>query len=195
MKSILNEILISFRALFFFGLLLCGVYPLLIWGIGQTVFTKSANGSLLRNREGIVIGSNLIAQSFTDSSYFHPRPSAAGNGYDATASGGSNLGPLSRKLADQLQSRSSSYRTMNRLDNNTPIPADAVTASASGLDPDISIKNAILQAPRVAEARHLEPQTVVKLIHQQMIGRQFGLLGEPRVNVLKLNLSLDRIPR
>jgi K+-transporting ATPase ATPase C chain len=195
MKMILRNIIISLRALLVLSILLCGIYPMMIWAIGQTLFSGSANGSIIRNRDGIVVGSGMIAQGFADTCYFQPRPSAAGSGYDAAASGGSNLGPLSKKLADQIQDRIRAYRAMNHVDNSVLIPADAVTASGSGLDPDISNANAMLQASRVANARHLDEQTVIRLIKEQTRKRQFGFLGEPRLNVLKLNLSLDRIPR
>jgi potassium-transporting ATPase KdpC subunit len=195
MKTIINDIIISFRAVLVLTILLCGVYPILIWVVGQTFFSNSANGSMTENRDGAVVGSYLIGQAFIDSAYFQPRPSAAGNGYDAVASGGSNLGPLSRKLSDQIHERINAYRVMNHLSDGVPVPADAVTTSGSGLDPDISLANAMLQAPRVANVRHLDHQTLVHLIKEQTQKRQFGFLGEPRVNVLKLNLSLDRIPR
>jgi potassium-transporting ATPase KdpC subunit len=193
MKTFINDIFISLRAIVVLTILLCGIYPLLIWVIGQTFFSSSVNGSLISNRDGVVVGSELIGQAFTDSIYFQPRPSAAGNGYDAAASGGSNLGPLSHKLATQIQDRISDFRLMNHLGDESPIPADAVTASGSGLDPHISIANAMLQAPRVAKARQLDPQIVKRLINEQIQNRQFGFLGESRVNVLKLNVSLDRI--
>jgi potassium-transporting ATPase KdpC subunit len=195
MKTLIKDTITSLRAVLVLTILLCGIYPLLIWVVGQTLFSRSANGSVIRNREGAVIGSRLMSQAFADSAYFHARPSAAGNGFDATASSGSNLGPLSKKLAYQIQDRINAYRAMNHLGNDVPIPADAVTASGSGLDPDISIANARLQASRVANARRLDHQTVIRLIKEQTQKRQFGFLGEPRVNVLRLNVSLDRIPR
>jgi K+-transporting ATPase ATPase C chain len=195
MKTFINNTVVSLRAIIVLMILLCGIYPLLIWVVGQTFFSSSANGSLIRNRDGVVVGSNLIGQAFTDSTYFQPRPSAAGNGYDAAASGGSNLGPLSKRLAAQIQDRIDAYRVMNHLSKAIPIPADAVTASGSGLDPDVSVANAMLQASRVANARHLDQQTVIHLITEQTQKRQFGFLGESRVNVLRLNIRLDRIPQ
>jgi len=171
--------------------LLLGVaYPLLITGLAQVLFPRQANGSLLR-REGGVIGSALIGQQFTRPGYFHPRPSAAGNGYDAAASGGSNLGPTSRALAARVSADIGRLRYENR--NLLPghIPADMVTASASGLDPDITRANAEAQAPRVARERGLSEADVRRLIASIASDRQFGLLGEPRVNVLRLNLALD----
>ena len=172
---------------------LCGLlFPFVITGIANLIFPQQSQGSLIV-QNGHVIGSELIGQNFAKPEYFHPRPSAAGNGYDATASGGSNLGPLSKKLANQLQDRIITYRATNHLDNDVPIPADAVTASGSGLDPDISVANALLQASHIANARHLDLQAVIRLIKEQTQPRLFGFLGEPRVNVLKLNLCLDRI--
>jgi potassium-transporting ATPase KdpC subunit len=195
MKPHVNDIIIALRALLVLTILLCGIYPIFIWAVGQMLFMKSASGSIIRNQDGIAIGSCLIGQVFNDSAYFQSRPSAAGNGYDATASGGSNLGPLSKELADRIRARINAYRAINHLSNGDPVPADAVTASGSGLDPDISVANAMLQAPRVADVRRLDHPTVIHLIQEQNQDRQFGFLGEPRVNVLKLNLSLDRIPR
>ena len=134
-----------------------------------------------------------LAQGFTGLRYFHPRPSAAGAGYDAAASGGSNLGPLSRKLQDAVKQRVDEYRAINRLASTVPVPADAVTASASGLDPHISLENALLQAPRVARERGINEAVVVELVHKHLEGREFGVLGDPRVNVLLLNLALDEM--
>lgn len=174
---------------------LCGLlFPFVITGIANLIFPHQSKGSLIV-QNGHVVGSELIGQSFSKPEYFHPRPSAAGSGYDAANSGGSNLGPTSQKLMDQIRDRAAAYRAENELAGSALVPADAVTASGSGLDPDISIANALLQAPRVARARHLDTQTVIHLVKEQTQGRQFGLFGEPRVNVLKLNLSLDRIPR
>jgi K+-transporting ATPase ATPase C chain len=172
--------------------LLCGVYPLVVWGIAQAVFPTQANGSLITNAAGTVIGSELIGQSFTDARYFHPRPSAAGNGYDGTSSGGSNFGPLSQKLIDQVTQRVADYRALNGVHSSMAIPADAVTASASGLDPHISLANARLQAPRVAEARNISIDRVHSFVEGATVGRAFGILGEPGVNVLMLNLALDK---
>jgi K+-transporting ATPase ATPase C chain len=137
------------------------------------------------------VGSNLLAQGFTDPKYFHPRPSAAGQGYDATTSGGSNLGPTSKKLVDGVRRRVTNYRLENGLPADTIVPADAVTTSASGLDPHISVKNALLQAERVASTRGLSVEVVMKKIDAHTEGRTLGILGEPRVNVLMLNLDLD----
>jgi K+-transporting ATPase ATPase C chain len=175
-------------------------YPLAITGIAQTAFHHQANGSLVANAQGQVVGSSLIAQPFTDAKgntlpqWFQPRPSAAGSsGYDAMASGGSNLGPTNPALLSAVSSALSSYRADNHLAPTTPVPVDAVTTSGSGLDPEISIANARLQAPRVAAARHIPLATVDALINQATVGRVLGIFGEPGVNVLELNLALDRI--
>jgi K+-transporting ATPase ATPase C chain len=168
------------------------VYPLVMTGISQVLFPNQANGSLLRDSSGNVIGSAILAQSFTQPQYFHPRPSAAGSdGYDATASGGSNLGPTNQKLIDAVKDRTDAYRTENGLAADTTVPVDAVTTSASGLDPDISPANALLQVPRIAAARGLSQDQVRDLVNQYTEGRTLFVLGEPRVNVLKLNLALD----
>jgi K+-transporting ATPase ATPase C chain len=171
------------------------VYPLLMTGIAQVLFPNQSNGSLVRDSSGNVVGSALLAQGFTQPQYFHPRPSAAGsNGYDATASGGSNLGPTNQKLIDTVQSNADAYRQENNLAADAAVPVDAVTSSASGLDPDISIANALLQAPRVAAARGMSEDQVRTLVNQYTEGRTLFVLGEPRVNVLKLNLALDGHP-
>jgi K+-transporting ATPase ATPase C chain len=168
------------------------VYPLVMTGIAQVVFPNQANGSLVRDSSGNVLGSALLAQAFTQPQYFHPRPSAAGaNGYDATASGGSNLGPTNQKLLDTVQSNADAYRQENGLASDAQVPVDAVTASASGLDPDISPANALLQVHRVAAARGVSDDQVRGLVNQYTEGRTLLVLGEPRVNVLKLNLALD----
>ena len=168
------------------------VYPLVMTGIAQVLFPSQANGSLLREASGNVVGSTLLAQAFSQPRYFHPRPSAAGtNGYDATASGGSNLGPTNQKLIDTVQSNADAYRQENNLAPDAQVPVDAVTSSASGLDPDISPTNALLQVPRVAAARGMSEDQVRNLVNQSTEGRTLFVLGEPRVNVLKLNMALD----
>ena len=171
----------------------CGLYPLIVFGISQTFFRDKANGSLIVDPDGTVRGSRLLGQEFADAKYFHPRPSAAGNGYDATSSGGSNLGPTSRKLNDAIKERIAAYRAENGLSESQPVPADAVTASGSGLDPHISLQNAELQIPRVVKARGVAEEKVRELIRQNTNGRDFGVFGEPGVNVLQLNRSLDQL--
>jgi K+-transporting ATPase ATPase C chain len=156
------------------------------------VFPYRANGSLVKENDRLV-GSRLIAQGFQSPKYFHPRPSAAGQGYDATRSGGTNLGPLSGKLVETVRQRAEEYRNKNNLPPDAPVPADAVTASASGLDPHISLKNALVQAHRVARGRGLSENLVLKQVELHTEGRDLGILGEPRVNVLMLNLALDRM--
>jgi len=169
------------------------VYPLFMFGVGQVIFHKQANGSLFYYANGEVIGSKLIAQGFSKSEYFHPRASSAGDkGYDAANSSGSNLGPTSQKLSDALHQRASAYRSENSISADTPVPAEAVTTSGSGLDPHISVANALLQAGRVASARGMDEGEVHHLIHQYTEGRTLGIFGEPRVNVLRLNLALDK---
>ena len=166
------------------------VYPLAITGICQVVFPHTANGSLIE-KDGKVIGSRLIAQGFTKPEYFHPRASAAGEkGYDATNSGGTNLAATNPALAERLKKDSATFRKENP-DYTGPIPADAITTSASGLDPDISPANAFAQAARVAAARHLPAARMDELIRTQIHHRALGFIGEPTVNVLKLNLALD----
>lgn len=166
-------------------------YPLAVTGIAAVLFPHKAAGSLIV-KDGQVIGSELIAQSFTSDRYFHPRPSAAGNGYDATASGGTNLAQSNAKLVQRIQGDIDKLQAMNP---GKPVPIDMVTTSASGLDPDITPDNAYYQAPRVAKARNLAEQQVRNLIAQQTTSRDFGILGEPRVNVLELNLALDQVSK
>src|SRR6266496_5336377 len=169
----------------------CGLYPLIVFGISQALFHDKANGSLILDKDGVVRGSKLLAQGFTSAKYFHPRPSAAGSGYDAANSGGSNLGPTSQKLNDAIKDRIEAYRRENGLKETDAVPADAVTASGSGLDPHISLRNAQLQTARVAKARNLGEDKVSALIQQSTDRVDLGILGEPGVNVLQLNLALD----
>jgi K+-transporting ATPase ATPase C chain len=167
-------------------------YPLLVTGIAGLLFPRQAAGSLIKLNDGTVIGSELLAQSFTSDRYFHPRPSAAGNGYDATSSGGSNLAQSSKTLVTRIQGDIDKLAAQNP---GKPVPIDLVTTSASGLDPDITPDAAYYQAPRVAKARNLSEESVRKLIEQHITKRQLGLLGEPRVNVLELNLDLDKLAK
>ena len=190
MKDLFTELRISLVATFLLAVILCGIYPLIVWVLSQGLFPHQANGSLII-RKGTVVGSTLLAQGFNDPKYFHPRPSAAGQGYDATSSGGSNLGPLSKKLIDTVQRRLEDYRTENSLSPDARVPVDAVTASGSGLDPHISVENALLQVGRVARVRGISKDLLHKLIESRTEGRDLGILGEPGVNVLMLNLDLD----
>jgi potassium-transporting ATPase KdpC subunit len=179
------------------SLVLGVAYPLATYGIGQLAFRHHAEGSLI-SRDNRVVGSSLLGQPFTDASgnplpqYFQPRPSAAGNGYDASASGASNLGPSDARLFAAIRDRAAAYRAFNHLPADAVVPIDAVTASGSGLDPDISVANAALQSARVAAARGLAPETVAALVHDHTTGRPLGFLGETVVNVVELNLSLDQ---
>ena len=192
MKSIISEFGRSIAATIVFAVICCGVYPLVVFGLGQLMFPRNANGSLILDKSGTVRGSELIGQNFSGAQYFHPRPSAAGNnGYDPTASGGSNLGPTSGQLYTNIMNNVAAYRSDNGVPANAPVPADAVTASGSGLDPHISVANAELQIPRVAKARGLGEDKVRQLVEENTSGRDLGVLGEPRVNVVTLNLALD----
>lgn len=204
-----KQLLIAIRITIVLLLLVSGVYPLLVWGLSQAAFKHQANGSLVTNASGQVVGSALLAQGFTKPAYFHPRPSAAGSGYDPTASSGTNLGPTSDKLIngihkklpsgkddptnfDGVKDLATAYRTENNLPVGALVPVDAVTRSASGLDPQISPANAGLQAARVAKARGISEDAARALVAQNTQGRGLGFLGEPGVNVLTLNLALDK---
>jgi K+-transporting ATPase ATPase C chain len=166
-------------------------YPLVVTGIAGLIFPHKAAGSLIL-KDGQIIGSELLAQSFTSDRYFHPRPSAAGNGYDATASGGSNLAQSSKALVDRIQG---SIDKLSKENPGKPVPIDLVTTSGSGLDPDITPDAAYFQAPRVAKARGISEDRIRQLIAQNITSRQLGFLGEPRVNVLDLNLALDNLSK
>lgn len=193
----------------FFVVLTGLVFPGVVWAIGQVVFPHQANGSLIKDGKGNVVGSELLGQSFTKPEYFHPRPSAAGAGYDAANSSGTNLGPTSDKLVNGIKDDpatkdadetyqgfgdlAKAYREENGLAPSAVIPADAATRSSSGLDPDISAANAELQVARVAKARGLSAERVLQLVRAHTNGRTLGVLGEPRVNVLELNLALNAL--
>lgn len=187
MKNFITAILMTLVTTVILGL----IYPLVVTGLAQVIFPHQANGSLIKNQAGEVVGSELIGQPFALAGYFQSRPSAAGAaGYDAGASSGSNLGPTSQKLIDRVKADVEKYQTENP---GKPIPIDLVTTSASGLDPHISPANAEFQTPRVAKARGLGEAEVRQIVAKYTEGRQFGFLGEPRVNVLLMNLELDKV--
>ena len=187
-----RALLVSLRMAVVTIVLMGLVYPLVVWGIGAVLFPKQAAGSLVADAKGTVIGSTLIAQSFTADKYFHPRPSAAGAGYDAMSSSASNLGPTSKVLIDTVKARVATETLENPGLTAGNVPVDMVTASGSGLDPDISPDNAAAQVARVAKARGMSDDAVKQLVAQHTRGRDLGFLGEPRVNVLELNLALDQ---
>jgi K+-transporting ATPase ATPase C chain len=190
MKSLFVEIKRACIITAIIAVVTCAVYPLVVWGLAHVLFPDKAEGSLIISG-GKTIASELIAQPFEGENYFHPRPSAVK--YNPSASGGSNLGPLSKKLIDSIGERASLYRKENALAPDSPIPVDAVTASGSGLDPHISVENALLQAKRVARARGLTELFVREMITAHIEGRSLWILGQPRVNVVKLNLALDEL--
>jgi K+-transporting ATPase ATPase C chain len=196
MKNLLSQLRAAVMVTVVLVVVCCGIYPVVVFGISQTLFRDKANGSLIVGKDGTIHGSRLIGQQFTLDKYFISRPSDAGaNGMacDPTSSGGSNLGPTSQKLHDTLAQNIASYRTQNNLDTNTPVPADAVTASGSGLDPHISLRNAELQLPRIAKARGLTEDKVRELVKANTDPADLGFLGEPGVNVVPLNLALDAL--
>jgi len=193
MKKLFAELRGAVIATLVLAVVCCGIYPVVVFGLSQALFRDKANGSLIVDSTGTVRGSRLLGQLFTADKYFHTRPSAAGNGYDATSSGGSNLGPTSKKLADSVAQNIADYRAQNGLGTNDLVPADAVTASGSGLDPHISVRNAELQAPRVAKARSLPVEKVLALAGLNTDQPDLNIFGEPGVNVLKLNLALDNL--
>ncbi|HLX73480.1 MAG TPA: potassium-transporting ATPase subunit KdpC [Terriglobales bacterium] len=184
-RNLLTAVLMTLATTVLLGIL----YPLAVTGVAQVLFPDQANGELIR-RNGVVVGSRLLGQPFSSARYFHSRPSAAGNGYDAGSSGASNLGPTNSKLMARVKDDAAAAERENP---NAPVPVDLVTASASGLDPDISPAAAEFQVARVAHARSLSPETVRQLVRRYTQGRTFGFLGEPRVNVLDLNLALDEL--
>ena len=190
MRGFIRQVRPAFLAVVVFTVI-CGLaYPLVVTAVAQLGWKDTANGSLI-DRNGVVVGSELIGQPFTSAQYFHPRPSAAGDGYDGAASSGSNLGPNNEEFLATVAFRVAAYRADNGLGPTELVPVDAVTASASGLDPHISVRNADLQAPRVASARGLELDQVLALIDDHTTQRPLGILGDPGVNVLELNLALD----
>ena len=185
--NILKQIYPAFAITVVLTVLLGVIYPLAVTGLAQLIFPREAGGSLIE-KDGKVIGSSLIGQPFSGPSYFHSRPSAAGGGYDGTASGGTNLGPTSQKLMDNVKAAAESLREENP---GLPVPIDMVTASASGLDPHITPAAAEFQVPRIARERRLSEDEVRRIVREHAEGRQLSILGEPRVNVLELNLALD----
>ena len=185
-----RQLLPALLAFVAFTVILGLIYPLAITGISQVGFSAKANGSLVK-RDGVVVGSSLIGQTFTAARYFHPRPSAAGDGYDASSSSASNLGPSNPTLIKDVGARIAAYRRENGLAAGAPVPVEAVTSSGSGLDPHISPSDARIQAVRVARERNLPLSDVLLLVQQHTDGRTLGFLGEPGVNVLELNLALD----
>ncbi len=193
MRTLLAEFRSALLATLVLAVVCCGLYPLVVFGIGQLAFRQKANGSLIVDQHGAVRGSRLLGQAFADEKYFHARPSAAGTGYDAANSGGSNLGPTSQALRDTIKERIVAYRKKNGLQETEAVPADAVTASGSGLDPHIAPENARLQIARVATARQMPREDVAVLVERAIEPPQCGFLGEPRVNVLLLNLALDGV--
>lgn len=193
MKSLFNHFRAAVISTLALAIVCCGLYPLFVTLVSQVIFPRQANGSLIMTSDGkTALGSELLSRNFTGDAFFQPRPSSAGaDGHDGASSSGSNLGPTSQKLADLIKERVAAYRASNKLPETQQVPADAVTASGSGLDPHISPANAALQAPRVAEARQLPLEKVQQLIASNTDKATFGLLGDDGVNVLKLNLALD----
>lgn len=185
MKNLVTAVLMTIVTTVLFGL----AYPLVVTGLAQVIFPENANGQLLTRADGSLIGSRLLGQSFVSPGYFRSRPSAAGtNGYDASASSGSNYGPMNQKLADRVKGDVAKLQAENP---GKPVPVDLVTTSGSGLDPHISPAAAEFQVPRVARERGISENDLRQLVSAHTEGRQFGFLGEPRVNVLELNLALD----
>lgn len=214
--TLLGEIRTSILATFILAIVVSGVYPLIVWGLGQGLFRHQADGSLIVAADGTVLGSELLGQNFGGKQYFNPRPSAAGAaGYDPTASGGTNLGPTSDKLVngqhkkdaagkpvadpgnyDGIKDLVPTYRAANNLKDTDAVPADAVTRSGSGMDPHISLANAALQLPRVAAERKMDVETLRAIVAKHTHGRDWGIFGEPTVNTLTLNLDLDgKLPK
>jgi K+-transporting ATPase ATPase C chain len=186
-----RDIIIAFRVTLVTLVLTGIIYPFAITGVSQGLFNHRANASLVHDETGAVVGSELIGQTFTNPAYLQGRPSAAGNGYDATASSGSNLGPTSKKLRDRVVGDIDRLRKENP-DAPLPIPAELVTTSASGLDPEVSPAAALWQVGRIAKARQVAPERIAAVIESHVEGRDLGIFGEPRVNVLTLNLALNQ---
>jgi len=194
MKNFAADLLRSVLLTLVLAVVCCALYPLAVYGGARLFFRAQSEGSLIYAPDGTTVrGSRLLAQNFASERNFAPRPSAAGTGYDATSSGGTNYGPTSAKLADDLKGLIAAYRKANGLSDAVPVPADAVTRSGSGLDPHISLANAALQAPRVARARGLPLATVAAAIAAATAPRDLGVLGDPGVNVLALNVALDQL--
>src|SRR5437016_7513564 len=192
MKELFAEIRGAIVVTLVLALVCCGLYPLVVFGVSQALFPHKANGSLIVDKDGTVRGSKLLGQNFSGEKYFHSRPSAAGNGYDAANSGGSNLGPTNKKLIDRVNSDVATAQAENP---GQSVPIDLVTTSASGFDPHITPAAAEFQLPRVAKARAMSEEALRALVAQHTQGRQWGFLGEPRVNVLELNLALDSLSK
>ncbi|HET9601747.1 MAG TPA: K(+)-transporting ATPase subunit C [Acidimicrobiales bacterium] len=190
MRAFTRQLVPALLAVVVFTVLTGLLYPLVVTGMAQVFFNDKANGSLVKV-DGVVVGSSLLGQQFAEAGYFHPRPSAAGTGYDGLASSSSNLGPTNPDFLAAVEERVAAYRDENGLTGDQAVPVDAITASGSGLDPDISVANAKIQARRVAEARDLPLDEVLALVDEHTTGRTWGFLGEPGVNVLRLNLALD----
>jgi K+-transporting ATPase ATPase C chain len=186
-----NQVVVALRVTFVTLALTGFVYPLAMTGVAQALFHDRANGSLVRDEKGAVVGSELIGQAFAMPAYLQGRPSAAGNGYDATSSGGSNLGPSSKKLRDRVEADVARLHKDNPA-APLPVPAELVTTSASGLDPDLSPASALWQVPRIAAARQVSADRIQAVIESRIQGRDLGVFGEPRVNVLAVNLALDQ---
>ena len=190
MRAFVRQLVPSVLAVIVFTVITGFVYPLVVTGVSQVAFRSKANGSLVKV-DGVVVGSKLLGQSFSAPTYFHPRPSSAGEGYDGLSSSASNLGPTNPDFLATVQKRVDGYRSENGLAADQPVPVDAVTASGSGLDPEISVANARIQAARVAEARDMTVDDVLRLVDAHTSRRPWGFLGEAGVNVLELNLALD----
>jgi len=193
MKTILIDIKNTIITTIVLAIVCCGIYPVVVWGLGQALFHHQANGSLITDKDGKVLGSEYLGQQFSTDKYFNSRPSAAGTGYDASNSSGTNLGPTSQKLNDSIKAAVDAYRKQNNLPADALVPADAVTSSASGLDPHISPANAEIQTARVAKARNLDAAKVRELVEENTDKPFLGVIGDPGVNVLKLNLALDAL--